>query len=289
MSTLGRIEPLRKLLDSLCAQLSERDHLVVVAQSEQDRVRQLVAEFSPQTDARIDVTTSGRGASLGRNTGFAYTQGVPDNALVLFPNDTTWFPPGSVDAIRSGMGESALGCIPVVTEDGPRFVLPPVGTPLNYETVWAVIEMGLLIRADRFRALNGFNEAIGTGAASPWQAGESTDLLLRALEMDASVAQQFRWIHHEKAFVGGIPEAAGLSPRERRWKLRAYGRGIGHVYKSHPFPIWQRWGFVAAGAVIGFRRAEYGVTDGFSAFLGRFEGVVGKTFRHASDQSAVKR
>lgn len=289
VSTLGRIEPLRKLLDSVRPQLTEVDRLVIVAQGRAGEVSRLAEETARNTRGRIEVTTSARGASLGRNTGAAAGAFGLDDALLMFPNDTTWFPEGVLDAIRERMDDAPAGAVTVRTPSGPRFELPLPGTRLDTRTVWQVIEMSLVIRLPLFRSIGGFDESIGTGAPGPWQAGEVTDLLLRALAARPSLATAFRWIPGGEAGVGGIEETAGLTPAERRWKLRAYGRGIGRVYARHPFPLWQRWGFVAAGLLIGLRRGEYGLLDGGPAFVGRLEGVVGRTFGSADSNPAAPR
>jgi len=277
VTTLGRVEALRRLLGSLEGQLLPEDRVVLVAQGRHAEVEALAAEFDAVLAGRILVAASDRGAALGRNTGIASVAEAED-ALLMFPNDTTWFPDGSIAAIRSHATGAEAAAAAVVGTSGPRLVLPPEGTPLDRHTVWQVIEMGLVIRLRLFRRIGGFDESIGTGAASPWQAGEVTDLLLRALELEPSLARSFVWIDPSVAHVRGIDEAAGLTPADRRRKIRAYGRGIAHVYRVHRYPLWRRWAFVAAGAAIGIRRPdEYPLADGWWAALGRAEGTVGAT------------
>lgn len=290
VTTLGRVDPVRRLLESVTPQLSGGDRLVIVAQGSEDAIRALADEASGATPGQIMVTRSSRGASLGRNAGVAFGGAGLEDALVMFPNDTTWFPDGTLASIRERMdADVPAGAVTVTTPSGPRFELPAPGTPLDRRSVWQVIEMSLIIRLPVFRAIGGFDESIGTGAPTPWQAGEVTDLLLRALAMTPDLATGFRWIPVEEAAVGGIEETTGLSTAERRWKLRAYGRGIGRVYARHPFPLWQRWGFVAAGLVIGARRHEYQLLDGAPAFLGRLEGVSGRPLGHLKAHRAVQR
>ncbi|MCI9857708.1 hypothetical protein [Microbacterium proteolyticum] len=287
VSTLGRRAPLQRLIESVVPQLGPGDRLAIVAQDNADDVRRM-ADAAGAPD-RVVVRTSARGASLGRNTGIDAFADADDDALVMFPNDTTWFPPGSVDAIRRLVADAPGGAVTVSTEIGPRFVLPAPGTTLGIETVWQVIEMSLVIRLGIVRRIGGFDATIGTGAASPWQAGEVTDLLMRALASEPRLAHSFVWTAADDVAIGGIPETSGLDPRERRRKLRAYGRGVGRVLARHPFPVWHRWGFVAAGLVIGVRRgSEYRPVDGLTAFVGRLEGVTGRTFGTA-EVTAVSR
>lgn len=277
VTTLGRIDPLRTLLQSLQGQLRTTDRVVIVAQDHLDEVRALAAEFRPTLGDGLRVATSARGASLGRNTGVSIGAEGLEDALLMFPNDTTWFPEGAIAAIREGIQDAEAGAVTVVTSSGPRFVLPAPGTPLDAGTVWKVIEMGLVMRLGLFRRLGGFDESIGTGAPTPWQAGEVTDLLMRARLLDGSLERSFRWIPDPQAAVGGIEETSGLTSGERRRKLRAYGRGVGHVFRIHDFPLWHRLRFAAAGLLIGVLRPhEYTVGDGLAAVLGRSEGLTGR-------------
>src|SRR3546814_10713881 len=68
VTTLGRLDPLRALLTSLEGQLGPEDHIVLVAPGRQHDVAALATEFVAR-GVPVTATTSGRGASLGRNTG----------------------------------------------------------------------------------------------------------------------------------------------------------------------------------------------------------------------------
>jgi hypothetical protein len=285
VTTLGRVEALGRFLQSVENQLTARDSIVIIAQDRYAGTVELVESHRPRLACVVLVGSSARGASRGRNTGVALSACSADD-LLLFPNDTSWFPEGTLDAIRAGVGRNT-GSVVVQTTAGPRFNPPAPGTPLDMRTAWLVIEMGLVIRRDDFDSIGGFDENIGTGADSPWQAGEVTDLLLRLLSKDRSLADRFVWLPPATATIGGNIENEGLSAREAAWKLRAYGRGVGHVYRVHRFPRVQRLGLIAAGALVGIRRPEYPLYAGLPSALGRFEGVTGRTF--GSDKPAVRR
>ncbi|WP_414778942.1 hypothetical protein, partial [Escherichia coli] len=69
-------------------------------------------------------------------------------AVVTFPNDNTTYPPGTVDALHAAVDDSAFlaGGFTSWDERGPKTTLPGPGTPLDKYNVWAVIEMGILMR-----------------------------------------------------------------------------------------------------------------------------------------------
>jgi hypothetical protein len=275
VATLGRLEPLERLLRSVSTQLRPGDHVVIVAQAGVEDVVRL-AERHRADGVTIDVTTSTRGASHGRNVGVGLLE--PGERLLHFPNDTTWYPPGTLDAIRAAAPSLVTGALTVVDEHGPKSTLPTEPTPLDRWNVWTVIEMGILIRRSVFDELGGFDPDIGTGAASPWQAGEATDLLLRLCERRPDLATTFRWMPPDVT-VGGIADPRGLTPSERRRKLRAYGRGLGRIVVRHAYPAWWRFAFLFGGLAFGLRHGpDFAFADGWWVFVGRAEGILGRTF-----------
>lgn len=273
VTTLGRLEAIDRLLGSLDSRLEPADRLVIVAQDHADDVRALVA-VHPTLAASTVVTTSARGASRGRNAGVAALD--DPQALLCFPNDTTWFPEGTVEALREADAAGLMaGAMVVADENGPKFTLPKPGTPLDRWNVWSVIEMGLVMRRTVFDDAGGFDEGIGTGATTPWQAGEATDLLLRLQRDQPVVSGSFSWLPH--VVVGGISDSRGLAPGERRRKLRAYGRGLGRLAVQHRYPLWWRGAFVAGGLLFGLRHSDIArPVDGAWVFLGRMEGILGR-------------
>jgi glycosyltransferase involved in cell wall biosynthesis len=284
VSTLGRIEPLGKLLTSLEHQLIPGDQIVVVAQGNTDAVRDLVKHFA---SLPIAVTTSERGLSLGRNVG---VQNLPEGDFILqFPNDNTWFPSNVVSHIRAAVSgpEFLFGGMTVFDDHGPRANLPSSGTLLNAVTVWKVLEVGLLVRRSEFEKLGGFDPAIGSGANTPWQSGEGTDLLLRALAKWPFIAHQFLWLPSTIA-IGTATETHDLSRDARRQKLIAYGRGMGWVARQHNCPVGWRLKRLLGRATVGIRRPEYEFLDGWWGFLGVLEGMLGRTFVQGPHQAVSR-
>lgn len=287
VTTLGRIQPLRALLESVRDQLQAGDHIVLVAQGQQEEVAGLAREFSA-AGVPVTATTSARGASLGRNTGVA---SLPSgDAVVTFPNDNTTYPPGTLAALRAATADPSFlaGGFTSWDERGPKTTLPPAGTPLDRYNVWSVIEMGILMRRSLFEQIGGFDERMGPGSATPWQVAEGTDLLLRALQRHPDLSTEFVWVD-AGVHVDGISTGFGLSTAERRRKLRAYGRGTGHAFRLHRYPLWWRLAFTSAGLLYGARNpSPITVGDGWPMFVGRLEGMLGRTFGQRRMVSATR-
>lgn len=287
VTTLGRIDALQALLDSLAPQLKPGDRVVIVAQGREDEVSDLTHRYATP-DVPVIATRSARGASLGRNTGVAALP--PGDPVVTFPNDTTVYPPGTVAAVRAAVSaeDFLAGGLTAWDERGPKTTLPPAGTRLDRYNVWAVIEMGILIRRSLFDEIGGFEETIGPGATTPWQVAEGTDLLLRALQRHPELADEFAWLPAD-VHVEGISTGFGLTPSERRRKLRAYGRGTARALAVHRYPWWWRAAFVGAGLLYGVRNPDpITVADGWPMFVGRLEGSLGRTFGHREMVSATR-
>lgn len=276
VTTLGRLDALRALLVSLEPQLLPEDRVVMVAQREAEAVSALAREFA-ERGVPVVATSSERGATLGRNTGVAC---LPSGEYILtFPNDNTTYPQGTLDALRAAVAsdEFSAGGFSSWDERGPKTAMPTSGTALDRYNVWTVIEMGILMRRSLFDRLGGFDLSLGPGSATPWQVGEGTDLLLRALANAPQLAESFVWVPPE-VHVDGISTGFGLTPHERRRKMRAYGRGTARVLAIHRYPWWWRLAFTGAGLLYGVRNpAPITLSDGWPMFLGRLEGMIGVT------------
>lgn len=224
----------------------------------------------------VNVVTSSGGASKGRNDAVAALP--PEIAVVGFPNDDSWYPPSTLEAVvgwfASDDPPAAVACSQ--QPPGRQFrPLPANGVVLDRTTVWRAIEWTMFVDRTALAEVAGFRTDLGTGAPSPWQSGEGTDLLLRLL------ARGRRVVSASEVEVVGAGERRDLSVDEFVAKQRHYARGTGRVYRLHPYPAHVRLRILAAPWVR-LRRFDgslsHGLRIAYARSFGRLEGLFGRPF-----------
>lgn len=268
VSTIGR-PALRLLLES-----AARSRVPPVAVAVANQSGGPLALRTDDLPFPVVVIPSSGGASAGRNDA---ARVLPPGARVLtFPNDDSSYDPealGRVADRMSGSRPPAAVAGVLLDPDGPRFRLPPAGTPLDRRSVWCAIEPAVFIARDVFEAGGGFDTSLGTGAGTPWGSGEGTDLLLRLLALGATV------VSDPDVVVHGPGERRELGPEELQLKHRAYARGTGFVYRRHGYPASARFRILVGPWVKALQHAPSPVLSlhlASARFLGRVEGLRGR-------------
>ncbi|TQS92792.1 glycosyltransferase family 2 protein [Arthrobacter sp. TS-15] len=279
ISTIGRLDSLGSLFADLKEQTVMPECVIVVNQSEicLDNALAELRSVMP-----VDVISSPRGLSAGRNRGgFAIADRVD---FLTFPNDTSRYSPQFIANLVPRLKGCAIGAVSCVDELGPRYAIPNEDVVLDKENVWKILEPGLIISSTIFVDSGGFDEMLGSGASSPWQSGEGTDLLLRIGQRPTVC----RFMGQLSIF--GKFETSGLQPRDRRRKLRAYGRGYGFVQSRWQYSKIRRFRSIMGALTLFFRsKGKYNLRDSVSIAVGRVEGLLGRTFDQREDQRAVHR
>lgn len=284
ITTVGRWDDLRHLFEDLAAQ-SHPPHAVAVAHHDAGdaaELDELVESFADRLP--IATVVSPRGISNGRNAAIA-TFG-DDVEWICFPNDTSRIDADFLERMGAHVTSQTTVCAAkLVDREGVRNNLPAPGTPTTRRTIWGAIEPATMVRRRDFDSVGGFDPGIGSGADTPWQAGEGTDLLLRMSTLDHF---SIEWVHDVE--VRAQTEFAHLTPAERRRKIRNYGRGTGFLYRRWNYPAWDRFRHVF-GAVLSplLKRSKFAPRDGLALALGRAEGVAGKVISRDTDNRAIVR
>lgn len=223
VSTLGMSNAIGLLFESLADQSHPAHQIVVVDQGDGTMVAEQVALWQDRLPIRR--LTSDRGVSLGRNIGW---KALDECDVVAFPDDDcTYGSRAFADVVREFEADpSILALSGRLTGSGDRLAFGEERVVINRRNVWTTaIEATTFYRQHALRDLGGFDENLGIGAATLWQSGEGTDLLIRAMETGgrAVYAPAIVITEHQRE----------TTTADYRRKVRLYGRGTGRVYRTH--------------------------------------------------------
>ena len=228
LATVDRTHEVARFLASLAAQRYPELELIVVDQNADDRLLELLAVH--EGTLAIRHVRSGRGLSKARNVGLQFVSG----AVVAFPDDDCWYPPGvlklvtdllSANAAWSGVtgrSEDGLG-----QTSGTRFDELPGAIDVN--NVWTRgISYTIFLRRAAANTIGLFDEELGVGAGTRFGSAEETDYLIRGIRAGFHIAY--------------VPDLVVFHPNptkvfdERTWRrARSYGAGMGRVLRKHRY------------------------------------------------------
>lgn len=226
VGSIGRLDRLERLTRSLCAQMHTSYQMIVVEQVDPVGAREILEDNAG--NANWTVTESIRGLSRARNVGLA----AGDGPIVGFPDDDCWYDPGTLSAVAAAFSHRDVDFVigRQVTKDG-RDVLRTPGSPVRVsrENVWSIaMSSAIFARRSAVQAVGGFDEDLGVGAATPYQSGEETDLIL------AMMAAGFHGTYSPSVVVRH-PLPSEVPNRLAPSTGRGYGRGMGRVLAKHGF------------------------------------------------------
>jgi len=276
VSTIGRPDLLDRLMASISEQTLLPSEVIVVDQSSDRRTRAVVDKWR----ARIPVRrlSSIRGVSLGLNVGIAALGDY--DFLNIACDDTRYAPDALTRAAETFSVDDSVGVVSgrLLGVPGRPAQLRSFGHRsmlLDHRSVWTnAIEATCFYRADFIRDVGAFDEELGPGAASPWQSGEGTDMLLRGLKAGWPIAYNPQIIVYEDN-----PHDTGPEDRACRVKARRSARGTGRVFRRHHgLPLQARILIRPLGAVLLSAACNRWALAGWhlQRFIGRMEGLTGR-------------
>jgi hypothetical protein len=224
--SIGRLDDLRRLAQSLSEQTHRNHKLIVVEQADPAGARAVLSEF-PQL--RWEVVECERGLSRARNRGLA--ECTAD--IVGFPDDDCWYRFDTLaHVVERFVGDPTLDMLvgTVVTPSGAPYVKTPnAPLVLDRTTIWRVgLSAASFFRATAVNRIGSFDPTLGVGSGTPYQSGEETDFFLRGIsaglygEFDPQLV-----INHPAMADAG----KGISPDIGR----GYGMGMGMVLRRHSY------------------------------------------------------
>jgi glycosyltransferase involved in cell wall biosynthesis len=239
--TKGRDEELVRAIASVLEQ-SVRDIEVIVSdQNSDDRVPRLLAARG--WTERVIHLRSSAGASRARNEGIARATGE----ILGFPDDDCVYPPGLLESIADFFeAHPNYGILTgrSYADDGQDAAArhgKGAAEISRYAIYRQAIEFAIWIRREQLGPLR-FDENLGTGSVTPWQADEGPDLVLRLGERGVKG-------RYDPAFAVWHPRPDLNDPRTLSRSYR-YACGSGFFLRKHryPFPFFL---YLLARAVAG--------------------------------------
>ncbi|MEJ7607358.1 MAG: glycosyltransferase family 2 protein [Bryobacteraceae bacterium] len=228
--SVGRTSELALLFASLELQTFKHFEVILVDQNADRRLDLTVSRFGHTLPLRR--IFSPIGLSRARNEGLKHVRGD----VIAFPDDDCTYPPELLARI-SEMLRPDLDGVAVMSRDstgapsGPNWLC---GSGMVEKlTVWRqAISYTIFIRQHCLFWVDRFDETLGVGAPTPWQAGEETDFLLRILDRGTN-------IFFEPALHVVHSRDSG-AVRDRCRKTFKYAVGVSHVIRLHGYPLWFR-------------------------------------------------
>lgn len=232
LATVGRVDDVGRLVQSLIAQTSPAFELIVVDQNADDCLLPHVQAARQAGLAVNHVRLQPPNLSAARNLGIAQAQGD----IVAFPDDDCWYEPQVIEAVLHGF-QAPVGWSGVVAqwvEQTQAHGGQPADPALSLAR-WRRFRDGdassisLFIKTSSLRLVGGFDARLGVGQ---WfGAGEETDLILTLLASGARLGRcPDARVHHRFAPAVQAQAAANWRPLLRR------ARGTGALYVKHRLP-----------------------------------------------------
>lgn len=228
IATYGAATGLPRALEALTRQTRTDFEVIIVDQNGDDRIARMLDDFSDRLAVRH--LRSPRGVSAARNRGIARARG----RVVAFPDDDCWYAPDLLDRVHRFFDArlDAVGLSGRCIDPSGRVSAGATDRQAGLVTrsnVWhRGVSAAIFLRTRDVREVGGFDESLGLGAATIFQSGEETDLLLRLLARGAR-------IHYEPDLTVFHPlssEPLGEAARLRAWQ---YGLGMGRVLRKHGY------------------------------------------------------
>lgn len=264
VSTVGRPEEFARLVESVVATAPDGQvELVVCDQSADRSCARLLEELDPPLPWQV--TTSGRGASVGRNAGLELVRG----SLLGFPDDNCWFPEGALARVLdtfAAQPELAGLSGQQRTLDGRPSMLrwPDRGVPVTRTNFMKTSIMStMFFRRSQLDRVGRFDEGMGVGSAGWYGAGEESDLLLRVLADGGDV-------QYDPDLVVLQDEPRDEVDDRFVLKMLRYGCGNGHLWRLHRLPRWLLAWYAArkgVGAVVRTARGQRDLARADVAYL----------------------
>jgi glycosyltransferase involved in cell wall biosynthesis len=230
VATMGRIEPLKKLLNSLQEQRHQDFRIWLADQNPPGFLDEALAEFAHLPITRMRMPPCG--PSVARNRLLAQAAGD----VVAFPDDDCFYATDTLDkALGFFSRNPEYGAVlarwsePETAPGRPEASDTKVQQVTRRSAFWRGPTFVHFYRHQAVRTVGDFDETLGPGSGTPWGCGEDTDYLLRVMEAGFPVARvnAIRVYHPAPDMTDPALSRKGYS----------YGLGRMRVLKKHGFSM----------------------------------------------------
>jgi glycosyltransferase involved in cell wall biosynthesis len=247
LATVHRVTELERMIASLAAQTYRNFELILVDQNSDDRLIPIVERW--KGDLQLIHLRTGPGLSSARNLGLTFTRGE----LVGFPDDDCWYPEDCLMQVSEWFErfrEYSLLSTCSRDETGGEVASrwPRRSCVIDRQSVlMTCTTFCLFVRRQSVLDAGGFDEEMGPGSRTPFQAAEDLDLALRVI-----AGGKYGWFE-KSIFVHHPRKDAASAPVERAFH---YGVGFGYLLRKHHYGV-QVWLYHVLRAFAGVVRALF--------------------------------
>ena len=263
-----------------------RAHVIVADQSAGADIERLVGDWTSELE--VERLAAPGGVSDARNAGTQHARAP----LVAWPDDDCTYPPGLLGHVVTAFAREPELDVLVGRIGDPTGVEGVLGGPgagglLDERSLWRTRKRANLLRPPIGRAESGaWSPLFGPGGSSPWDAGEDTDWLIRAVRAGLRVRfDPGLVVLHRDPFLHATPRARRLA--------RRYGRCTSAVALAHGYgPRFVSWLVVRSfgGFVVAAGRGRFGLASlHLEAAFGRVEGAIRFRWSHPRGGEAANR
>jgi glycosyltransferase involved in cell wall biosynthesis len=226
LATVGSDQRLPQLLSSLRAQTFRRFEVIVVDQSNDDRLETLLESYRDAFPIRH--VRHLRGLSRSRNAGLRLARGD----IVCFPDDDCRYDADALERACRFLAASPhvdglAGRALCDRREHPAARFSRSAQWVGARTAWTQgISCTIFLRRALVAQVGPFDETLGLGSGTPWIAAEESDYLIRAVGGGARIWYDPDFTVHHPGQRGRF----GAAQRERGYR---YARAMGHVLRLH--------------------------------------------------------
>jgi glycosyltransferase involved in cell wall biosynthesis len=230
LSTKVRVDEIERCFQSLAAQTLQDFEIILSDQNDDGRLAELVEKW--HFDGRLIYLKSSAGLSRGRNLGLARATGE----LIGFPDDDCCYPPALLeDVVKFFRDHPEYGFLTgrSYADDGKDAGArhgKRAGEIERLKIYSQGIEFVFFIRRAELGPLR-FNEEMGVGASSPWQAAEGPDLMLHLMDQGSRG-------YYDPQFAAWHPRPLPIFDAAAVDRAYRYACGSGYFLRKHRYPLW---------------------------------------------------